>query len=378
MDNATGSGAGVGGLAAVVPWRLCSGLRQPFSTDLSPCISLSKRWQFRGLYAQFWELAGREKDRLYELAGYMAGAGEQLGLACLADHEFSLWESVDLSSAQSHEKVAAEMARRALAELESYYVIGVGHALANMTGRVLALDPDLKQHLAAAKYIETTFTPLSGARQDWLSMNSKVARALQKVAAKSAMPSFVHLADPAAELAGGDKWRALDEVRGEHFHRWRSQSIGMTGAPKSSPWSPDSSTMSVGAGRLIGQNPGDATAADVRQAVVAAREALRSAAQDFDLQIRPALREVVGLELGDDELVSGALLYAVSACKPAAFRLCRNPASGAMRVLESVYLRIRQLVFRHPAVPNPAQANIRSSQAPRVSTLDEAHIRAHP
>jgi hypothetical protein len=58
--------------------------------------------------------------------------------------------------------------------------------------------------------------------------------------------------------------------------------------------------MSVGAGRLIGQDPRDATAASVRQAVVAAREALRSAAKDFDLRIRPVLREAVGLELGDD------------------------------------------------------------------------------
>ncbi|HUY45212.1 MAG TPA: hypothetical protein VMV92_05755 [Streptosporangiaceae bacterium] len=204
MDNDPADDVGSGGLAAVVPWRLCSGLRQDFSLDLRPCISLSKRWQSRGLFAEFWELAGREKDRLYELAGYMAGAGEQLGLACLADHEFSQWTSADLSSAQPHEKVAAEMAERALAELESYYVIGVGHALANLTGRVLALDPGLQQHLAAAKYIKTTFQPLSDAREDWLSMNSNVARALQKVAAKSDMPSFIHLADPAAELAGSE------------------------------------------------------------------------------------------------------------------------------------------------------------------------------
>jgi hypothetical protein len=301
MDNGPGDDVGVGGLAAVVPWRLCSGLREGFSPDLLPCISLSKRWQFRGMFAEFWELAGREKDRLYELAGYMAGAGEQLGLACLADHEFSLWASVDLSAAQSHEIVAAEMARRALAELESYYVIGVGHALANMTGRVLALDPGLQQHLASAKYIKTTFQPLSDAREDWLSMNSNVARALRKVAARSDMPSFAHLADPAAELAGSEVWRALDDVRGEHFHRWRSQSIGMTGAPKSSPWSPDSRTMDVGAGRLIGQDPRDATAASVRQAVSAARESLRSAAEAFDRRFRSAIRDAVGLELGEDE-----------------------------------------------------------------------------
>ena len=91
------------------------------------------------------------------------------------------------------------MAQRALAELESYYVIGVGHALANMTGRVLALDSGLKPHLAVAKGIETTFTPLSDARGDWLSMNSRVAHALQKVARESSMQSFVQLADPSCQ-----------------------------------------------------------------------------------------------------------------------------------------------------------------------------------
>jgi hypothetical protein len=304
MGNDLHDNPGAGGLAAVVPWRLCSGRSHDFSPDLWPCINLSKRWQFRGLLGEFWELASREKDRLYELAGFMGGTGEQLGLACLADHEFSGWASADLSAAPAHEKVAAEMAQRALAELESYYVIGAGHALANLTARVLALDPGLQEHLATAKYIKSSFQPLSDARKDWVSMNSDVARALQKVAAKSDMPSFIHLADPAVELAGSEPWRALDRVRGEHFHRWRSQSIGMTGSPKSSPWSPglgNYRTMEVGAGRLIGQDPRDATAAGVRQAVAAARESLRSAAEDFDLRFRTAVKDAVGLELGDDE-----------------------------------------------------------------------------
>ncbi len=52
---------------------------------------------------------------------------------------------------------------------------------------------------------------------------------------------------------------------------------------------------------LIGQDPGDATAAGAWQAVAEAREALRSEAEKFDLLIRPALLEAVGLELGDDE-----------------------------------------------------------------------------
>lgn len=304
MDNGSAKDADALGLAAVVPWRLCSGARQDFSPDLRSCINLSKRWQCRGLLGEFWEFASREKDRLYELAGFMAGAGEQLGLACLADHEFSQWAPADLSSAEPHEKVAAEMAQRALAELESYYVIGVGHALVNLTGRVLALDPALQPRLEAARYVKTTFPPLSDARKDWVSMNANVARALQRVAVESTMLSFVGLADPVVELSDGEAWQALDFVRGEHFHRWRSQSIGMTGAPKASPWSSDSGNcrkLSAGVGRLMGQDPRDATAASVRQTAAVARESLRSTAEDFDICFRAVVQEAVGLELGDDE-----------------------------------------------------------------------------
>lgn len=75
----------------------------------------------------------------------------------------------------------------------------------------------------------------------------------------------------------------------------------MTGAPKSSPWSPDSRTLSIGAGRLLAQDPSDPTAASIRQVITGAREALRVSAEDFNLRLRPALREAVGLELDDDE-----------------------------------------------------------------------------
>lgn len=82
MDSSSDSGAEIGGLAAVVPWRLCSGVSKAFSAELLPCINLSKRWQFRGMLAQFWELASREKDRLYEMQD--TWPERVSNLACLA------------------------------------------------------------------------------------------------------------------------------------------------------------------------------------------------------------------------------------------------------------------------------------------------------
>lgn len=298
--DSTPGGTPAGGIAAIMPWRLSAGTTGQFSPALLPCIELAKRWQTLGLHAQFWELANQEQDRLYELAGYMAGAGEQLALACLADHEFSLWTAAPAPE-QDFALVATEMAQRALAEMESYYVIAGGHAIANLTGRVLALDPALKPQLAAAKAIQTDFPPFSSRKQDWLSLNPRVAHALQKIARASRMPSFTPLADPAVKLADSDAWRELDEVRGEHFHRWRSQSAGMTGAPKSSPWTHTAGirTMNAAGGRLIGQDPADMTAARARQTAATAREALRAEAEAFTQRMRLALADAVGLELSD-------------------------------------------------------------------------------
>ncbi len=85
----------------------------------------------------------------------MAGAGEQFALACTADHEFEQSLIAEVSSASPVERVAAEMAKRALAELEAHFVIAAGHALANVTGRALALDADVRHRLAATKAIRT-------------------------------------------------------------------------------------------------------------------------------------------------------------------------------------------------------------------------------
>ena len=84
-DSSSGTGAEVGGLGAVVPWWLCTGVSRVFSPDLLRCIDLSKRWQLRGMLAEFWELASREKNRLYERQGtWPKQVSNSSWLACTA------------------------------------------------------------------------------------------------------------------------------------------------------------------------------------------------------------------------------------------------------------------------------------------------------
>lgn len=48
-------------------------------SSLVLALTLAVRWQRTGVLANFWEAAGAEPNRLYELAGCRAGIGEQVG-----------------------------------------------------------------------------------------------------------------------------------------------------------------------------------------------------------------------------------------------------------------------------------------------------------
>lgn len=76
---------------ALVPHRLCTSKRRGFSADLHAPLDAALTWQQMGVRADFWGMAGTPilhgPERMFEIGGLMAAAGEQLGLACLADHE---------------------------------------------------------------------------------------------------------------------------------------------------------------------------------------------------------------------------------------------------------------------------------------------------
>jgi hypothetical protein len=155
-------------------------------------------WQQVAGHATFWEMAAQEADEgyAYALAGQMASAGEQLALAYAASVEVALWQE---NLEPDGPEVAREMGMRAMAEAQSLFVIGTGHALANVAVRALSLRQDLKAHLIETFFsgnVAGSFDPFSSERSDWLSMNKPTCKKLRKVTQLGDSQEITDLIEP--------------------------------------------------------------------------------------------------------------------------------------------------------------------------------------
>jgi hypothetical protein len=121
-----------------------------------------------------------------------------------------------------------------MAELAAYHLLGIGHGLANITARALAMDPEVHPLLLDA--VGTWCPPGSPEPRDWLSLNRDTVRALRRVARKTGKPSLQAVTEPVTGLVMDDSWNELDQLRGAHYHRRRPQSAGVAGVPMASPW----------------------------------------------------------------------------------------------------------------------------------------------
>jgi len=235
--------------AAVVPRRLAvdrEGADLPGlveDSDHKRVVKQALDWQMAAGQASFWEmgahLQGIERDRVYALTGQMASAGEQLSLAYAAGCEGALWRD---SRKEDSPDPVDEMCIRGMGEAQCLFVVGTGHALANVAVRALAVDPtrrvELGERLGRRSSLPS-FDPFSNAKEDYVSMNRETCKAIESVATASGDPELSGLVLPVVEFGRGKSWRDLDERRGEDFHRWRPQTDGIAGVPRSTPWSGD-------------------------------------------------------------------------------------------------------------------------------------------
>lgn len=109
-------------LVGLVPERLCTARGRPFPPPrLAPIVRTALDWQMIGSHAAFWSLGGVRvrirsgPGRMHELAGLTAAIGEQLGLACAADHEVDSWLALK-APRQTDTAVQREMSTRAMLE----------------------------------------------------------------------------------------------------------------------------------------------------------------------------------------------------------------------------------------------------------------------
>jgi hypothetical protein len=279
----------------LIPRRLGPEAAGPVTDHMRSALMLSLEWQKTGAYAKFWEAAGAEENRLYELAGCRAGIGEQVGLACTAERDYLGWERIALEGAEA---VEAEMAKRALAEVVAHYVLGAGHGLFNLAARTVALDQTLKDDLILK--LGTEFPPLSEERKDW--PQAAKAATLQNVARSSNIPEIRNVVDPIVALVTSEEWKHLNDARGSDFHRWRVQTDGIAGVAKQPPWKKADGVRSIeiGAMRPLGEGSRAKLAEKTLAITVAARHELVNAATSFERAFADAVRATTSLTIGDE------------------------------------------------------------------------------
>jgi phenylpyruvate tautomerase PptA (4-oxalocrotonate tautomerase family) len=200
-------------------------------------------WQMTSLLAHPWEVAlapAVQRGRSSELAGLIADGGERFVLALAAIAEAELWNAQRRANPPDPQSMdgrvlaaGQEMAQRALSELASHYLLAVGHSVANVTARTLALDTDRHPQLLDA--LGSWFPVRSEESRDWLSLNRDTARSLRRLA-KTARPASQAIVEPMTRLLQSSEWHELSQLRGAHYHRRRPQSAGVMGVPLANPW----------------------------------------------------------------------------------------------------------------------------------------------
>jgi hypothetical protein len=259
-------------------------------------VKLALHLQSLGSRAHLWEAAGAEENRMYELAGCLAGIGEQLGLACTTERDYVGWGSVNL---RGDEAIEAEMAKRALAEILAHYTLAAGHGLVNVVARTISLDRRLHESLRST--VKTSCPPMSDNRGNWLSANRGVARKLQKVACSSEILEIRPIADPIVALTTSGEWADLIEGRGADFHRWRVQTAGIQGAAKRSPWQhrEGARSMELWFGQVLGSQNEARLAAEMMRMGTAARGQLIAAIEAFVPMFQKAVGATTAMTLSD-------------------------------------------------------------------------------
>jgi hypothetical protein len=287
-------------LAAIVPRRLAATREAaPFPPDEAHHHAHQQAidWQVMAADAQRWELGPAEEDRGYELVGRMASTGEQLALGLAAESEVETWRLVRQESEFDAEH---EMCMRAMAEAQCLFVIGTGHALANVALRALALDSKLRAALIkrfSTKNSSPTFAVFSEQRADSVPMDRTTCKRLRSVARASGDPEVVKLIEPVVEVRRGAAWQKLVDRRGGDFHRWRPQTYGIESVPRTSPWTHEGDTRILRFGRLSDE-AARGRAEDTASLATSAMLELARAMELFKAQLYLASRRLGGPRFG--------------------------------------------------------------------------------
>jgi hypothetical protein len=211
-------------------------------------------WQQVGAWADWLELPGSTLglplDTLHELAGCIAAAGEQLGLAWTSEQEAERWQT-DSSDSKP-------MAVRALADIRAHFSLGAAHGMGNATLRTLFLARGASEAITQANRHFRPYPPFSNDRKAWPTFNASLVGALEAGAVATNDARVIDHVAVLRMLLDDPRYTSLEERRGMDFHRWRPQSLPAgSGVPQTTLWERSDGTRALSFG---GGFPPDALA----------------------------------------------------------------------------------------------------------------------
>jgi hypothetical protein len=189
-------------------------------------------WQQLSAYATLIEVAGANADqapgRMAEIFARIASSGEQLMLAGTCLRDARRWDT------PSSSELARNVASRGLAEMANYFALSAAHGLANVTLRLLLLDPISRIAVTAAFPRAGGFEPFTDNVQAWVAVSARTASVL--AAAAVGLPGVVTgMVALLGRLTGDERWDRLMDRRSVDFHQLRPQSVP-GGAAVTNPW----------------------------------------------------------------------------------------------------------------------------------------------
>lgn len=182
------------------------------------------RWQELSINAQWKVLrivsGRRNPERVREIIGIAASAGEQLGLALTYGLDALRWQqSTDKTDAEKRSAVVS------LADVCQNYMVAVAQQLINIAFRVAMLCQPAAELVNAQRKRAEGFAPFSDARDAWPAFTQGDLKFLSEVAEKSGFEKLRGIVEALQTLNDTDVWRRVHELRNAHSHRWRQQSI---------------------------------------------------------------------------------------------------------------------------------------------------------
>jgi len=170
-----------------------------------------------------------------EVCGLVGSIGESLVLAAACGVEA---EAHKRAIASGDEPDGMVIAQRFFANAQGQEIVAVGHRLANVAIRALAIDPGLRARMETcgepARGWAKAHAPNSSTRRAWLSLNKTTVDALRCVVAQTRHRAIFNVAEEVAHLQYSGEWRELEDIRGESHHRWRPESPVVTGLDQES------------------------------------------------------------------------------------------------------------------------------------------------